>query len=365
MTIVRDIVSGLIEDEFRVVGGLYDSPNISDDTRYICLYKQVGAILYSVAIINCDKEYDYKNKVTEIYRFFEGYYHRLEVKNIMLTTLLVTENCNNDMIEYGTIGDFNPDNEVIESRWIVERENKKIIINCVQPDKILNIKEIIQKALVSDGAYVEPMHIKDIVSKNNEKRNALIKSKNNILTITLLIINIIVLVLMELSGGSENIGTLLRFGALERNAVFKHGEIYRLITNMFLHIGVAHLTANSLSLYILGTRAERYYGKSKMIIIYLLSGIGAGLAGLTMYNTVSAGASGAIFGLMGALLAYTMINKKSVDGMDMYFVLIFAIIGLGSGFFMQGISNAGHMGGFVTGFAVSCIMNKTGAKDKV
>ena len=365
MTIVRDIVTGLIENEFRVVEGLYDSPTISDDTRYIALYKQVGAILYGVAVINCDKEYDYKDKAMEIYRFFEGYYHRSEVKNIMLTTLLVTSKCNVDMIEYGTVGDFNPDSEVIESRWIVERESKKVIIKGVQPDKILNIKEIVQKALMADGAYVVPVHIQDIISKSDEKRNALIKSKNNMLTITLLIINIIVLILMELSGGSENIDVLLRYGALERNAVLKHGEIYRLITNMFLHIGAAHLTANSLSLYILGTRVERYYGKVKMIIIYLFSGIGAGLAGLAIYNTVSAGASGAIFGLMGALLAYTMINKKSIDGMDMYFVLIFAVIGLGSGFFMLGVSNAGHIGGFATGFAISCIMNKTSSKDKV
>lgn len=364
MRLITDLVIGLLASEFRIVGGMYDSKVISDDTRYIALYKQVGTIMYAVGIINCDKEYDYRAKQKEISEFFMGYYERLNVKSILLTSLLLTDSADEEIKEFADMQVFDVENSFIEARWIVERGTKNVIIEGDQPKEVLDIKKILNRALDKDGQFATAISVEELIKNDNEKRLKDIKSKNCFLTYSILLINVIILIIMEVCGGSQSSEVLMAFGALYPQSVIEQGEYYRMFTSMFLHIGYYHLLANSLSLLIFGMRCERFYGKIKMAIIYLVSGLCSAVAVVFFENAITAGASGAILGLIGAILVYVAMNRRSVDGLDIYIIIMFAVISIGTGFIISGVSNAGHIGGFIGGVITGFIMNKTGSKDK-
>src|SRR5204862_6216364 len=123
-------------------------------------------------------------------------------------------------------------------------------------------------------------------------------------TKTFLIINIIVFLLMAFAGGSTNQTTLMAFG-VKSNPEIAKGQWWRFVTPIFIHIGLLHLLFNSYALWSVGPQVEKLYGGGRFVILYVLTGV-AGVYGSYAYhpNTISAGASGAIFGLFGVLLAF-------------------------------------------------------------
>ena len=140
--------------------------------------------------------------------------------------------------------------------------------------------------------------------EENKKAEDIFTPKKPYITYALILINVLVFLAMYIFGnGSENVATLVNFGALHKILVL-NGEPYRLITCMFLHIGIVHLLFNMYVLYVIGPQIESFYGKIKYLIIYLVSGIIGGLFSCLLSNGVSAGASGAIFGLLGSLLYF-------------------------------------------------------------
>lgn len=127
-----------------------------------------------------------------------------------------------------------------------------------------------------------------------------------------LALNIIVWLLMTLGGGSTDIRVLVHFGAKVPWLV-AGGEYWRLFTAIFLHIGFLHLAFNSYALYSLGPQVETLYGRNRFLMIYLLSGLAGSVASYVLSASVSAGASGAIFGLVGALTVY-LIRQRDILG---------------------------------------------------
>ncbi|HLR74479.1 MAG TPA: rhomboid family intramembrane serine protease [Virgibacillus sp.] len=176
------------------------------------------------------------------------------------------------------------------------------------------------------------------------------------LTFVLIIVNVLLFMLLEGSGSSTNIEHLIEFGAKYNPAIID-GEWWRIISSMFLHIGMLHLMMNMLALYYLGTAVERIYGSWRFFIIYLLAGIGGGLASFAFTINVSAGASGAIFGLFGALLFFGLIHKKlffQTMGRNLLFLVGFNIV---FGFVVPQIDNGAHLGGLLCGFLASAILH--------
>jgi len=222
------------------------------------------------------------------------------------------------------------------------------------------------KAMAKRKAAAEKKAI--AARKNTKKQQALAnrgvfyrssergQSKRVWLTYTIFAANVIVLLLMELAGGSESINVLLRFGAVEYKAVVVNHEWTRLLTAMFMHIGVMHLVYNSISLYIFGTRVERHFGRVRFLAVYLLTGIAGNLAQVFLMDGVSAGASGAIYGLMGATLAVTQRTKEPLEDMSLYMVVIFILIGLAQGFLTPGVGYAAHIGGLLAGYLLGLLM---------
>ena len=161
---------------------------------------------------------------------------------------------------------------------------------------------------------------------------------------------------VELAGGSGDSATLIAFGALEANAIAA-GDYWRLLTAMFLHSDVWHLGLNCAGLFILGTQAEKVYGHVRFAAVYLLSGLGASALSYALNlsrleNSVGVGASGAIFGLLGALAAFFLANRDKLGRMgrrSLTWLLVLAGVNLAFGLAIPGIDNYAHIGGFVAG----------------
>ncbi len=167
-------------------------------------------------------------------------------------------------------------------------------------------------------------------------------------------IQVVMFAILELNGGSHNTETLIRFGAKYRPLMLE-GEWWRLITPVFLHIGMIHLLLNSVALFYLGGAVERIYGRFRFILIYLVAGVMGSLGSFLFTDTVSAGASGAIFGCFGALLYFGTIHPKIFfRTMGNNIIVVFAL-NLVIGFILPGIDNAGHLGGVVGGFIMAGI----------
>lgn len=169
-------------------------------------------------------------------------------------------------------------------------------------------------------------------------------------------IQITVFLLMELAGGSTNISTLLKFGA-KFNPYIIEGEWWRFFAPIVIHIGFFHLFMNTIALYYLGTAVERIFGNIRFLFIYLVAGFVGTLASFAFSPSISAGASGAIFGCFGALLYFGVIYPRlffRTMGMN---VLIVVGINLALGFTVPMIDNAGHLGGLVGGFLATSIVH--------
>ncbi|WP_017729370.1 rhomboid family intramembrane serine protease [Halalkalibacterium ligniniphilum] len=171
---------------------------------------------------------------------------------------------------------------------------------------------------------------------------------------TLVAIHLILFLWMNLLPGG---GSILALGIGDNYAV-ANGEYWRLITPIFLHIGLGHVVFNSFSLVIFGPALERMLGKWKFLLIYLLSGIIANIAtyylgGLSYYHL---GASGAIFGLFGIYL-YMILNRKDlIDQANSQLVMIILVIGLVMTFVNSNINILAHLFGLIGGAALAPII---------
>jgi rhomboid protease GluP len=172
-------------------------------------------------------------------------------------------------------------------------------------------------------------------------------------TAILLLLIGIVFVLELLSGGSTNPYTLLRLGA-NSGQLIAQGEYWRLVASMFLHIGFIHLLVNGWALYQLGTLFEVWLGSARLLLVYFAAGIAGSLASAFLSSAnLSAGASGAIFGVMGALIAFLLRRRRALNqaGRSILSQLaMWAGINVFLGFSMPGIDNYAHLGGCAAGF---------------
>lgn len=161
--------------------------------------------------------------------------------------------------------------------------------------------------------------------------------------------------------GSQDSRVLLIFGAMH-NELIAAGQYYRLLTSMFLHIGLVHLLFNTYALFILGQDVERLYGSGRFLLIYFLGGLGGSLASFVLGANprgISAGASGAIFALIGASIAYFYLHRQTFGARgqaQLRSLLMLAGINLVFGFTIPFINNLAHMGGLVFGALLGYVL---------
>lgn len=176
-------------------------------------------------------------------------------------------------------------------------------------------------------------------------------------TYGLLGITVLVYLLETLAGGSTDTMVLLQFGA-RYNLLIEAGQWWRLITPIFVHIGLMHIVVNGVTLYYLGMLTERIFGHWRFFVVYLLSGITGNLASAVFNSTgLAAGASTSLFGLMGAFLMLydTFRDDPQITALAKQFILL-AGLNLVMDLFMSGVDIWGHIGGFVGGFLIATVL---------
>lgn len=203
------------------------------------------------------------------------------------------------------------------------------------------------------------INVTDDINKKTEKENKkyenIFKPKKIIVTKILIIINIIMYILSLVIGDNFSYNLIL-LGANNRGLVLS-GEFYRLITCAFLHGSLLHLVVNMYSLWIIGSQVETYIGKLKYLIIYLLSAIMGSLFSIVfLENSLSVGASGAIFGLMGALLYFGYHYRLYLSNTLTSQLIPIIIFNLFLGFISSSIDNGAHIGGLIGGYLATMIV---------
>jgi rhomboid protease GluP len=185
------------------------------------------------------------------------------------------------------------------------------------------------------------------------------------ITSIIIVLNVMMGIVVAASGGFT-IANLYGWGALWPPAVTYQNEWYRLVTSMLLHGNVFHLLMNMYVLVYIGGFMERFIGSLRYIALYVVAGITASLAVVYLGNSnvITVGASGSIFGIMGALFLMTFIQKDALPGPIIYQIRLLTLINLGITAFIPGISIFGHLGGLITGMIIFYIFHLIRDKNK-
>lgn len=354
--ILKKIYISLINIGFNSIG--INRDNIS-------LFQYVkGEKTYIVAIYDCPSGLEYtsqqlSNIDKQIINF---YYNNKGYSNVNLLGIICTSNSANAKEIVASSDNF----------WIVDTNSLQLIIYENQDDKFLSLKEQIEDILkevktsnIEDEQielsqnypnYVSAKSTKSIISQYMTKWNTTIIIANILIYITISI--------MSMWKGNEN---LVRSGALYWPAIIYSSEFYRLLTYMFLHSNISHLLNNMLVLFFIGDNLERAAGKWRFLLMYFGSGFIAGIVSMSynMYNklnVISIGASGAIFGVVGAMVNIVIRNKGRLENISTRQMVLFVVFSLYGGLTSQGIDNAAHIGGLISGFLIAAIIYRAPKK---
>ena len=197
------------------------------------------------------------------------------------------------------------------------------------------------------------MKLTNEIGKKNEedakKAEDVFTKKSPVITKLFIAINIAVYILTLIYGKDYFINNFSNYGPFVKN-----GDIYRLLTAGFLHVSAIHLLCNMYALYVIGPQIESYFGKTKYLIIYLGSLITGNLLSI-MFNpgTPSIGASGAIFGLLGAMLYFGYHYRVFLDDVIKSQIIPIIMLNLLLGFMASNIDSAGHIGGLIGGILLA------------
>ena len=178
--------------------------------------------------------------------------------------------------------------------------------------------------------------------------------------ITLAVINVAVFFIMSILERAFGNQYLYQYGAMFPPAVLG-GQWYRLITSSFIHFDIAHLFNNMLLFITLGSYLERAFGKIRYIIFFFSAAVLSSLA--SMFHMIyskdlafSAGASGIVFGMIGALLYMVIRNKGRFQNLTIRSFMIMILLSLYFGFVTAGVDNAAHVGGLCAGFLLGILL---------
>ncbi len=319
---------------------------ITNDTRRVSLYKQESASLCVIHIINADHILEGMRPLS----FIQGQY-----KNVFVVNLFVFDTLDGADLRILDRGKAFTDQPVYELYWAISPSADSVRYNPVQPSDIFGLQRILRAASALSQAPAETS-VPDVgtISQIAKEQSPFAElTSNPFVYLIIIVANAVMLYLIQTNGDSAS--AAVRFGALSPEHVFTFGQYYRLVTSMFVHFGLMHFLYNSFSLMIFGGRVERCYGHIQFSFIYFMSGLVASICSLMFTRSVAGGASGAIFGIIGAAAAYALITGKSLSGLNYYIIVIFLIVGISMGFVTDNIDNYAHIGGLITGMLIGSL----------
>lgn len=277
-----------------------------------------------------------KAKTQEMFRN-KGY------TNVRLFSLLLTQN----VMNFGAIGTQE------ELSWIVDLKNNRL---CIFDNEVADFDglRVGLEQLLEEGGETNRITIAGALKEFFLRNKAPV-------TLALILINIIIFVTLYLKAPGFDSYFMVEHGALSLPRIMANYEWYRLLTAAFLHFNMEHLAANMLALWVFGERVEKALGKAKFLILYLFAAVMGNAVSLAVSflsgaNVVSAGASGAVFGIIGALFAIVIKNRgkyADLTGGRAVFLVIYSVF---SGFAGEGIDNAAHIGGLAAGLLLGFIL---------
>lgn len=193
--------------------------------------------------------------------------------------------------------------------------------------------------------------------------------KTAYVNIGLIVANVAYFLFLGMTGSTESTGFMVAHGAMYAPLVLEQGEYYRLLTSVFMHFGISHIMNNMLILFILGDNLERALGHVKYLFFYLICGVGANVISMLVnlkgyQNVVSAGASGAIFGVIGGLLYAVLINRGRLEDLSTRQIVVVIACSLYLGLVSTGVDNAAHIGGLLLGFAMGAVFYRRPGKKR-
>lgn len=297
---------------------------------------------YEYKIIRIVSRYIHNNEQLD----FNKYRGRQIVKKLKMKTLSFKMKMLSIYTDYGDNVTNREDNNDKDTSIFINNINdieKNPLVLEVFPD-------IVEKTQHDEKGIELLFKITDDINGTNERKNKkmekIFSSKKPIVT---WIIIALCIIMFFVSGMGYDTYTLVKYGA-NFSGLVRNGELYRLVTYMFLHAGIVHIGLNMYSLYIVGPRVEDFFGKWKYILIYFVSGICGGLLSIGVTpNVVSVGASGAIFGLFGALIYFGYNYRGYIGAMIRSQIVPIVIYNLFMGLFIPGIDMWGHVGGLIGG----------------
>jgi len=320
--------------------------------HYIAIQQEI----YIVASLDCPTGTEftgeqYKNIRKQIYNNFSNQKHEaLHLLSIVCT--------NNVDVMRNLCEDEN-------DQWFIDTINEKLIIYENQSGEFLGLRSEIENILLSTRlkgmAGEEGYHNTQYQEVYKPSKISFVASYFTKCNTFIIILNVLVFLIVNSNGSYLDSNYLLKVGALYWPAVEQLKEYYRLITYMFLHSGFQHLANNMIVLLIIGDNLERATGKWKYLVIYFASGVIAGIASLSYNmlndtNAVSVGASGAIFGVVGAMVYIVIVNKGRLENISSRQIVMFVIFSLYGGLTSQGVDNAAHIGGLIAGAVFAAIL---------
>ncbi|MDD3570401.1 MAG: rhomboid family intramembrane serine protease [Lachnospiraceae bacterium] len=353
----KTLCQQLIANDYHIVSAK-NNIELTRETPIVAMVRNLSPVLYVVNIINADiMPLSTVTKVIEPLNYqMEKSLQKLNCSYAVCLNLLVTSASNDEVQAYIDEKQIVTGEKINQVWWKVNISLQQLVVGKNQPTKIVSLAEIIKQSFLQNGNV-------NIYSNSNENLNTLeheyrAKSKLPVLTynihatISLIFINIIVWAFLKLTGSEASF--IMRF-ANDSQRVINNQEYYRLITSMFLHGGITHLGYNCLSLYIFGSRAEKYLGKISYLLIYFISGLFSSIASVYFTGGISVGASGAIFGIIGAMIVFTGSNRREMEGLNFFTILLWAIAGIAMGFVDISVDNFAHLGGIATGLIIEWI----------
>jgi len=184
--------------------------------------------------------------------------------------------------------------------------------------------------------------------------------KRAYVNIGLIILNVLYFLYLEIAGSSEDVYFMYEKGAMLAPAVLEDGEYYRLLTAVFMHFGIDHIINNMIVLFAMGDNLERALGHVKYLVFYLFCGVGANWLSMMLDSpdsmVISAGASGAVFGVVGGLFYAVLINRGQLEDLSTRQLLVMIALSLYLGFTESGVDNVAHIGGLILGILAGVLL---------
>ena len=232
------------------------------------------------------------------------------------------------------------------------------------PELIEVFPDIVEKTTHKEKGLDLIVKISDEINKESfektKKIEKIFSMKTPLITFLLIGICIIMFFLTYFLGKNE----IITYGGNIKELV-KSGEYYRLLTCIFLHAGIIHIACNMYSLYVIGSQLESFFGKIRYLIIFLLSGICGSILSIAFNNNdaISIGASGAIFGLLGAIVYFGYHYRVYLGNALKNQIIPIIILNLSIGFLTPGIDNFAHIGGLIGGIFTTMACGIPGKND--